>query len=170
MAGWRTTIGRRQTQGVGDLLALLVHPLAGADDLNTAIWAYKAQAGFGLEIGVFLRLSAIGRLDDDIGLGKAGVDVALFEGVAVQYIGVEVAFAIGKAEGVGVEDGGIRLHGGDGVSDKRQWLIAHLDQLGGGLRLRFGLRDHDGDMIRLPTHDFRLRVCYRHHRAQAGRA
>ena len=121
------------TESVGNLLAFFVHPLARTNDLDATIGPHKAQSGFGLQIGMFLRLGTIGRFDNDIGLRKAGLDVAIREGIAVQHVGMDVTLAIGEAKLVGVENGRVGLHGGKRVGHDGQRVIVHLDEFGRGL-------------------------------------
>jgi hypothetical protein len=124
-----------QPQRVGDLLALFVHPLAGADHFDAAIGQYVGQPGLGLEIGVLLRVGAIGGFDDHIGCGKARGNVALLHAIFEQQVGLQVAFAVGKAGIHGVQHGAPGCMASHRIGDNGQRFIVKLDQFGGGFGL-----------------------------------
>ena len=142
---------------MGDLLALLVHPLAGADHLDASVRMGEGQSGFGLEIGVLLGVGPVGGLDNDIGLLKTGLDFAVDQAVFEHVVGAEIAFAVGKGERVGMQDRCVRRHGLKRIGDDGQRLVLDVDQRRGGFGLRLGLGDDQRHMIGLPAHDLGLR-------------
>ena len=66
-----------------DLLLILVGPLAADLEGDPTEVVEIRQPGLGLEVGVFLEGELVGSLDDDVGLGERGIDIALEDLVPV---------------------------------------------------------------------------------------
>ena len=94
----------RQAQRVRDLLPFFMHPLTAADHLDAAIGQDVGQPGLRLQIEVLLRMGAIFGLDNDVGRGEGGVDIARAHAERVQDVGIEVALAVHEGEWIGMKD------------------------------------------------------------------
>ena len=73
-------VGHVDAQQLGGVGADHELALAGAVDLHLAVRRRGRQAGMRLDIGLVHRLGGVVALDDHLGLGEAGLDVALGEG------------------------------------------------------------------------------------------
>jgi hypothetical protein len=124
-------------QGVGDLTAVGVGPLAGSST-TTCPAPRRSAASLGLEVGVLLGRDAVLGLHGHVCGGKSRRDVALADLV------VHTDIAVAELR---VEQGRAGLHAFLGVEDRRQILALDLDQgagLGGSL---FGLGDDGRQLV-----------------------
>jgi hypothetical protein len=135
------TVGR-QAQGVGDLPAVFVRPLAGDLDRHAPLVVNVADAGFGLQVGVLLMGQVVAPLDDDLGRGPAGVHVPLANLVVLEDVAavprVKHPFVLHRLVNVGDEGQRLPLDSDEGRG-------------AGGVGLRFG--HNQGDVIPLPQAD-----------------
>ena len=140
-------------QGIGDLAADVEGNLRGGHHREAPEGVHVGVGAHGLHHGLLGGLGVVVALDDDVGLGKGGVDVA----VLVDVVGHEVARRVSRAIGaVGpvslvVDDGGVvqRLlhvkHGGE-------LLVGHLHQLDGLRGRLLGLGDDHGHLVAHVAH------------------
>jgi len=80
---------------MGDLLLINVCPLASRLDRDPARFVQIGDAGFGLEIGVFLNGRSIHSLDDHIGRAEADLDVAFADAIRIGDIVGAVGMELG---------------------------------------------------------------------------
>ena len=143
----------RHGQRMGDQLAFLVHPLAGADHLNPPVGQHLRHTCFGLQKGMFLGVGLIASFDNDIGSRKTDRKIARFDAIGMEDIRGEIPLAVGKTvKYKGMEQWCVRLHRQQRISHQRQWRIVELDQFGGSFGLRLALGNDEGDMIGFPAH------------------
>lgn len=134
-----------------------MHPLTRTDHLDAAIRAHPGDAGFGLQISMFLGVGVIDAFNDHVRLGKARFDVAVGQRVFEQHVGVWITLAVGIAEGIGVQRRRVGRHRRKGIGDDRQRFIVDHDCLCRRFRLGFALRHDQRHVIGFPPHNFGLR-------------
>ena len=101
---------------MGDLLAVLVYPLAGHHYHHPSQRVDVTQPGLGLKIGVLLCAGTVGVLDYHVGARKARLHIAGANVVLQQDVVVAVA----------MDQRAARLHGGQRITDHRQILEVDL--------------------------------------------
>ena len=148
-------------QGVGDLAADVEGHLRGGHHREAPEGVHVGVGAHGLHHGLLGGLGVVVALDDDVGLGKGGVDVAVLVDVVGHEVARRVSRAVGAVGPVGlvVDDGGVVQcllqvkHGGE-------LLVGHLHQLDGLRGRLLGLGDDHGHLVAHVAHvGFRMRVC-----------
>ena len=137
-----------QVEGVGDLLLVLVDPLAGDLDRDPALAVDVADGRLRLEVGVFLVGQLVGGFDDRCGARPGVVDRALADLVGVVDVAAEPE--------LGVHQGGV---GGErlvDVGDDRQLLPVGLDRGCRSRGLGHGLGHDERQVVGLPAADVAL--------------
>ncbi len=133
---------------MGDLLLVLVDPLAGDLDGDPALGVDVRHGGLGLEVGVLLIGQFVGGLDDRRRLRPGVVDRALADLVGVVDVAVEPE--------VGVYQRSPRGQGLIDIGNDRQLLPVGLDRFGCGGRLGDGFGHDERQVIGLPAADVAL--------------
>ena len=134
----------REIEGVGDLLLVLVGPLAGDGHRDPTLVVDPADPGLGLQVGVLLVRQVVRPLDDDVGLLPARGGVALAQPVG--HVDVGVGVEVGP-------DHHVAGQGGVDVGDDGQVLPLHVEALGTEVRRIRRLGHDDGDLVALPPAD-----------------
>ena len=88
-------------EGVSDLRLILMRPLAADHHRDPSLVIDVAQAGLGLQIGVFLARDLVSRLDDHIGVIESGVHVASTYLVPRTNVAVEDKLRVDVDAGIG---------------------------------------------------------------------
>ena len=129
-------VGRGKLEKVGDLGLDPVRRLGGVPERQSLV-APAGDNNVRLHRHVLDGRAVEGVLDDDLGLGEAGVDVALALDELVDDVGAlearlsgeDVGAAAGQRARPLVKDGRARLERGLDVEYGRQHLVLHLDQV-----------------------------------------
>jgi len=135
-------LGLRQHQGVGDLADVVVGPLGGTDQGDPPFFVYVGQSGLRLEVGVLHAVGPIFFLHHHVGLGKAGVVVAVADVDLLDQVRSPLR----------VHQGGVWLQGCFRVGDGRKSLDLHPHPPASLLGHLFRLGHHQGNGVAHPVY------------------